>query len=95
VSEETKPALTSAQWEAALRSGFQRTSMLHELLTALLRGDQIVGIHTDEPFGFTRADARALLQAARHLEHGGFRADAARFTSIAERFAALRPPEEP
>src|SRR5919199_6026869 len=69
MSEEIKPALTRAQWEAALRSGVQRTSMMHELLTALLRGDPVVGIDEpahalaalllfDEPFGFTRADAR-------------------------------------
>jgi hypothetical protein len=48
----------------------------------------------DERFGFTPADARALLQAARHLEHDGFAADAARFASIAERIGALTPPGE-
>jgi hypothetical protein len=79
--------------------------MMYELLTALLRGDPVVGIPepahalaalllVDEPFGFTADDARALLQAARHLEHGGFRADAARFVAIAERIEALTPPEE-
>lgn len=107
MSEKIPPALSETQWGSIQRSTFQRTSVEHELMTALLRDEPVPGIPEPRkalaalllvgaPFGFTWRDVHCLRLAAEHFEASGtgLRYNARGIRDVAERIAAQLPPEE-